>query len=96
MHIKGVNIQFDPAKNEINRVKHGISLAEASGFEWETALEREDDRFDYDELRFVAIGLIGSRLYVMVFTEGADDDTVRVISLRPAEKHEARYYHGQV
>jgi uncharacterized protein len=39
---------------------------------------------------------IDARLYVMVFTEGSDDDAVRVISLRPAEKHEARYYHEQV
>jgi uncharacterized protein len=91
-----LRIEFDPAKDEINRAKHGVSLAQANGFDWETALEREDDRFDYGELCFVAIGLIDARLYVMVFTDGANDDAVRVISLRPAEKHEMRYYYGQV
>jgi uncharacterized protein len=91
-----MRIEFDPAKDELNRAKHGVSLAQANGFDWETALEREDDRFDYGELRFVAIGLIDARLYVMVFTDGANDDAVRVISLRPAEKHEMRYYYGQV
>jgi uncharacterized protein len=91
-----MRIEFDPAKDEINRAKHGVSLAQANGFNWETALEREDDRFDYGELRFVAIGLIDARLYVMVFADGADDGAVRVISLRPAEKHEMRYYYGQV
>jgi uncharacterized DUF497 family protein len=89
-------IEFDPAKDEANRVKHGISLQSASGFDWDTALEREDDRFDYGEVRFVAIGLIEARLYVMAFTQGADDDTVRIISLRPAEKHEARFYYDQI
>jgi uncharacterized protein len=69
-------------------------LQAATGFDWDTALEREDDRFDYGEVRFVAIGLIDARLYVMVFTEGSDDDAVRVISLRPAEKHETRVYNG--
>lgn len=96
MHIKQVRVEFDPAKDESNRAKHGISLEAASGFDWDTALEREDDRFDYGEVRFVAIGMIEARLHVMVFAEGSDDDAVRVISLRPAEKHEARYYHGQI
>lgn len=91
-----MKIEFDPAKVEINRAKHGVSLQAATDFDWDTALEREDDRFDYGEGRFVAIGLIETRLHVMVFTEGSDEDTVRIISLRAAEKHEARFYYGQV
>ncbi len=91
-----MNVEFDPAKDESNRIKHGISLQAASEFDWDTSLEREDNRLDYGEVRFVAIGLISARLHVMVFTEGSDDDTVRVISLRPAEKHEVRFYHGHV
>jgi uncharacterized protein len=96
VHINSVKIEFDPAKDDINRVKHGISLADATRFDWDTALEREDDRFDYGEVRFVAIGQIDARLYVMVFTEGSNDEAVRIISLRPAEKHEARFYYEQV
>ncbi|MBA3879911.1 MAG: hypothetical protein C0500_09365, partial [Sphingobium sp.] len=80
-----MRIEFDPTKDAINRKKHGLSLEAAKRFDWDTALEREDDRFDYGETRFVAIGLIEGRLHVMVFTEGADEDTVRVISLRLAE-----------
>jgi uncharacterized protein len=91
-----VKIEFDPAKDDINRAKHDVSFQAATRFDWDTALEREDERFDYGEVRFVAIGLIDARLYVMVFTEGSDDDAVRIISLRPAEKHETRFYHGQV
>ena len=96
MHIKLVRVEFDPAKDLVNRAKHGVSLQAATSFDWDTALEREDDRFDYGEVRFVAIGLIDARLFVMVFTAGSDDDAVRIISLRPAEKHEARFYHAQV
>jgi len=91
-----VKIEFDPVKDDINRKKHGVSLNAPNGFDWDTALEREDDRFDYGETRFVAIGLIEGRLHVMVFTEGAEEDSVRVISLRLAEKYEARYYYDQV
>ncbi len=91
-----MKVEFDLAKDESNRRKHGVSLQSAINFDWETALEREDDRFDYGEVRFVAIGLVDAQPFVMVFTEGSDDETVRVISLRPAEKHEARVYYGQV
>ena len=91
-----MRVEFDPAKDEINRAKHGISLQAASEFDWDTALEREDARFDYGEVRFVAIGLIDARLYVTAFTQGSDDDSIRVISLRPAEKHEARFYYDQI
>jgi uncharacterized protein len=96
VHINSVEIEFDPAKDDANRRKHGISLRAAKGFDWSTALERLDDRFDYGETRFVAIGHIDDQLVVMVFAEGTDDDNIRVISLRPAEKHEARYYYDQI
>ena len=33
-----MNITFDPDKDEANRARHGVSLADAAGFEWETAL----------------------------------------------------------
>ena len=91
-----MRVEFDPAKDKINRAKRGVFLTAATGFDWDTALEREDDRFDHGEARFVAIGQIDGLLHVMVFTEGFDDDAVRVISLRHAEKHETRCYHGKV
>lgn len=91
-----MEIEFDPAKDESNITKHGVSLQAAEEFDWNTAFEREDDRFDYGEVRFVAIGLIGDRLHVLVFTNGSHDDAVRAISLRPAEKHETRFYYGKV
>ncbi len=89
-------IEFDRAKDAANVAKHGAPLQAAERFDWDTALEREDDRFDYGEVRFVAIGLIGDHLYILVFTEGSHEDAIRAISLRPAEKHEVRFYHGQV
>ena len=91
-----MRVEFDPAKDGMNQAKHGVSLQAAADFDWDTALEREDDRSDYGEVRFVAVGLIGARLHVMIFTEGSDEDAVRLISLRPAEKHEVRFYYDQV
>jgi hypothetical protein len=83
--------EFDPGKNAINIAKHqGVSLAHAEGFEWNTAVIREDTRKQYPEPRFEATGYIGERLYVMVYC--VRNDATRVISLRKANKREEKSY----
>jgi len=84
-------IEFDPAKDAANLRKHGVSLALAADFEWDTAHIEEDKRFDYEEQRFKATGYIGMRLYVLIYCL-IDDDSTRAISLRPAEPKEYRQY----
>ena len=85
-----MDYEFDPAKDESNMDKHGLSLADADGFEWETAVVRDDARKRYAEPRFEATGLIGIRLHVLVFCIRAD--VVRVISLRKANSREVKRY----
>ena len=52
-----MEIEFDPDKNAVNRRKHRIDLADAAGFEFETSVVDEDDRRDYGEARFQALGV---------------------------------------
>ena len=85
-----MNYEFDPPKDQSNLGKHGLSLADAEGFEWDTAVVREDTRKPYAEPRFEATGYIGNRLHVMVFC--LRTDAVRVISLRKANKREEKSY----
>lgn len=85
-----MQITFDPKKDAINKVKHGVALAEAAAIEWDTALVTVDDRFDYGERRQVAIGYIGLRLYVLAYVERRD--VLRVISLRKANRREIERY----
>lgn len=85
-----MNYEFDPTKDESNLDKHGLSLADAEGFEWETAVVREDTRKQYAEPRFEATGYIGDRLHVMIYCRRSD--AVRVISLRKANKREEKRY----
>ncbi|WP_231982658.1 BrnT family toxin [Pseudomonas mucidolens] len=59
-------------------------------FEWSTALILEDDRFDYGECRYRAMGYIGDRLHVVVFTPRGN--AVHVISFRKANKREVKNY----
>ena len=85
-----MNYEFDPPKDQSNLNKHGLSLADAEGFEWDTAVVREDTRKPYAEPRFEATGYIGNRLHVMVYC--LRTDAVRVISLRKANKREEKSY----
>lgn len=85
-----MSYEFDPAKDESNFEKHGLSLADAEGFEWETAVVHEDTRRQYAERRFEAKGYVGERLHVMVYCLRAD--AVRVISLRKANSREVNDY----
>jgi len=51
---------------------------------------RQDTRRDYGEDRYQLIGLIGTRLFFVVYTSrGA---TIRIISARKANNREAREY----
>jgi len=85
-----MRIEYDPGKDAINRRKHGMSLALADRFEWDSAKIEEDQRFDYGERRFKATGYIGLRLYVMIFCPR--DTLTRIISLRKANKREEKTY----
>jgi uncharacterized DUF497 family protein len=82
--------EFDPAKDESNFDKHGLSLAEAVHFEWETAVVREDTRKQYAEQRFEATGYIGDRLHVLIYCRRGN--AVRAISLRRANSREVKRY----
>jgi len=83
-------IEFDPAKDAVNRAKHGIALGDAALLDWDDALVWADDRFDYGEARMCGLGYIGMRLYFTVFVDRGD--IRRIISLRKANPREYRYY----
>jgi uncharacterized DUF497 family protein len=89
-----MDIEFDPEKDALNKARHGgIGLAAAREFDMDTALVALDDRQDYGEDRWSAVGFIGADLHVLIFTER--HGRIRPISLRKAEKSEARNYDQQ-
>ncbi len=82
--------EFDAIKDAANQQKHGVSLSLASQIEWQDVLCFVDDRADYQEVREVGFAVIAQRLYVVVFVQHGD--TMRVISLRKANKRELKHY----
>ncbi|HHW7567144.1 TPA: BrnT family toxin [Mannheimia haemolytica] len=59
-------------------------------FEFDTAFIKQDLRFQYSEARYQALGLIGTRLYALVFC--LRNGAVRVISFRKANSREIKIY----
>lgn len=83
-------IEFDPDKNTLNIAKHGLALADAARFEWDSAMIWIDRREDYGEDRQIALGFIDPNLCYMVFVEL--EDAYRIISLRKATNQESANY----
>ncbi len=88
--IKKIKIEFDINKSQKNDKERGLPFHIVSKFEWDSAIFWQDDRKDYGEERFISIGYIGNRLYVVAFT--LRFDSIRVISLRKANKREIERY----
>jgi len=86
-----MNYTWDPRKAASNFEKHGVYFADAVGvLEDEQALSREDPA-DYEEERFVSVGMdyLG-RIVTVVFTYRGDE--IRIISARKATKKERAAY----
>jgi uncharacterized protein len=85
---------WDETKRRANLRKHGIDFADAeeifSGF----TLSVEDTRQVYGEQRLLTLGLLQDQVVSVTHTERGDD--IRIISIRKATKHEARYYFSQI
>ncbi len=81
-----MQITFDEAKDVLNKVKHGLSLTEATKLEWDDAVIWQDTRRDYGEARMIALGTIDERLYCVVYVDR--EDVRRIISLRKANQRE--------
>ena len=83
-------MEFDPDKDAENRRKHGISLGRAADFDLPSSKLTVDDREEYGEERYRAVGFLDAKLYVLIFT--VRRSRYRVISLRKATREETQDY----
>jgi len=85
-----MDITFDLAKNASNVGKHGVSLDLAAELDWSEVMACVDCRHDYKEVREIGFGVIGERLYCVVFTQRGN--VMHIISMRKANKREVKSY----
>jgi uncharacterized DUF497 family protein len=85
---------WDETKRLSNLRKHGIDFRDSpkifSGF----TLTEEDDRESYGERRLLTLGLLEDQVVSITHTDRGVD--IRIISIRKATKHEARFYFSQI
>jgi len=86
----------DPRKDSANRRKHGVGFAEASTiFDDRLSITIPDPDHAIGEERFVIVGMSSKRsLLVVVHT--IRGERIRLISARPATRHERRNYEEPV
>lgn len=91
-----MDFEWDDLKNESNIAKHGISFSMAATvFDDPFIIEVIDNRIDYGEERWIAIGELnvdGVVVCVAVVVWTNRDRSVRIISARKANKREVRRY----
>ena len=85
---------WDERKRKLNLAKHGVDFRDASVIFDGLLLTVEDTREAYGEPRHVALGVLHGVVVSVAYAERRDE--VRIISIRKALKHEARYFLSQI
>jgi len=84
-----VEFEFDEAKSQANKSKHGIDFVEAQAL-WLDEMLVEIPARTEDEPRFVVVGMISEKHWTAVITYR--DGRVRLISVRRARLEEVEIY----
>ncbi|NJD55489.1 MAG: BrnT family toxin [Nitrospirae bacterium] len=87
-----MKFEWDAEKNRQNIKKHGIDFADAWQLFEHPLFVRHDDRYDYGEDRYIGLGMLKNMMVVFAAFVEKDGDSIRVISMRKAKKHERQKY----
>ena len=86
-----MEFEWDATKARSNIRKHKVAFEEASNsFDDVFALQYLDRTANYEEERFISIGMANGIVYHVTYTER--NDRIRLISARRATKAEQRNY----
>lgn len=86
--------EWDETKRKANLARHGIDFRDAPLVFGGPLVTVEDDRAAYGERRFIALGILEGVVVSVVYSER--EEATRIISIRKALKHEARFFFSQV
>ena len=81
-----MRFSWDERKRRLNLKEHGLDFVDVPRVFEGPTFTFEDDRFAYDEPRFVTLGLLDGIAVSIVHTETSSQ--IRVISFRKATRNE--------
>lgn len=85
-----MKINWDESKRLENLKKHQLDFADAEKVFSGPYRLFEDIRFEYEEQRWIALGLLHVVVVVIVHTD--TEAEIRIISMRKATRHEQELY----
>ena len=85
-----MEFEFDPAKSEANRIKHGIDFVKAQEL-WKDLYAVQITAKSDTETRFALIASLDGRVWSVFFTERSSK--IRIISARRSRPNEEDLYH---
>jgi uncharacterized DUF497 family protein len=91
---KELEFEWDETKARINLEKHKVSFLTAAAIFLNERLERIDDREEYGELRWIALGRVDDEVYRVAFT-WRGENLIRLISAQKASKDERETYYRE-
>jgi uncharacterized protein len=91
---KELQFEWDEAKAKSNLEKHGVSFLTAAAIFLNLRLERIDDRKNYGEERWIALGRVKTEVYRVVYV-WRTEALVRIISAQKASKDEQEIYYRE-
>jgi uncharacterized DUF497 family protein len=87
-----MEFQYDPAKSEANKEKHGIDFDEAQAL-WNDSYGIGFPAKSDDEPRFALLAELNEKLWVAFYT--IRNEEIRLISVRRARKGERLIYESE-
>ena len=87
-----LEFEWDEEKARANLAKHRVSFLTAAEIFAHEILERIDDRENYGEIRWIALGRVDLEVYRVVYT-WRGENLIRIISAQKASRDEREIYH---
>jgi len=88
-----LEFEWDEKKSSANLDKHGVSFLTAAEIFGNEIMERIDDREDYGEIRFIALGRVDADVFRVAFT-WRSESLIRIISAQKASRDEREIYYS--
>ena len=85
---------WDEAKRRVNLRKHGLDFVDGQAVFASITSTAEDLRFEYQEHRFITLGLLHGTVVVIAHLEGPE--RIRVISMRKATRREQILFYENI
>lgn len=86
---------WDVAQNNLNVRRRGLAFKDAVRIFEGPTVEKEDDRFDYGEVRIYAIGLVDGIETTVIYTERHNEER-HIISAWRSAPHERRTFWQEI